>query len=114
MREQLDILRNQALQEIEEAMDAKSLQHVRVAYLGRRGPITEVLRGMGKLPAEERPIIGQLANKVRDEIKEQADQKEALLEKKMIAKRLESESIDVTLPGRPVAFGAPHPLTMVI
>ncbi len=114
MRERLEALKTEALEKIEIATDMKSLQDVRVSYLGKKGPITEVLRGMGKLSAEERPVIGQLANEVRDAIKLQVEAKEAELEKAAVEKQLEEESIDVTLPGRTPQVGTSHPLTNVI
>ncbi|HHY20682.1 MAG TPA: phenylalanine--tRNA ligase subunit alpha [Bacilli bacterium] len=114
MKEQLEALKQQALAQIAEAEDTKTLQEVRVAYLGKKGPITEVLRGMGKLSAEERPIIGQMANDVRGAITEKLEEKLAQLETALVAERLASETIDVTLPGRPVMTGSRHPLTLVI
>ncbi|MCK0471373.1 phenylalanine--tRNA ligase subunit alpha [Halalkalibacter sp. APA_J-10(15)] len=114
MRERLEALKTEALEKIEVASDMKSLQDVRVSYLGKKGPITEVLRGMGKLSAEERPKVGQLANEVRDEIKAHVEAKEAKLEQEAIEKQLAEESIDVTLPGRPTQVGTSHPLTDVV
>ncbi|NEU29842.1 phenylalanine--tRNA ligase subunit alpha [bacterium LRH843] len=114
MRERLDELRDEALKKIQLATDVKALQEVRVAYLGKKGPITEVLRGMGSVSAEERPKIGQMANEVRDAIQEQVEQKEMVLEQAAIEAKLANESIDVTLPGRPVQGGTMHPLTAVV
>ena len=105
MRDRLEALRDEALAKIEAAQDLKALQDVRVSYLGKKGPITEVLRGMGKLSAEERPLIGQMANDVRDAIKEQLEIKEEGLEQAAIEAKLANESIDVTLPGRPAHLG---------
>lgn len=114
MKEQLTALKEEALQQIHDALDLKSLQEVRIKYLGKKGPITEVLRGMGKLSKEERPIIGQLANEVREAIEGQIGRKQEALEKEAVQKQLESEAIDVTLPGRPLSVGNAHPLTSVI
>ncbi|MDV2885877.1 phenylalanine--tRNA ligase subunit alpha [Alkalihalophilus pseudofirmus] len=114
MRERLQELKEQALAQVTEAQDVKALQEVRVAYLGKKGPITEVLRGMGKLSAEERPLIGQMANEVRDEIKSAIETKEVALETAAVEAKLAKESIDVTLPGRPQKTGARHPLTAVV
>lgn len=114
MKERLLELKKEALAKIDAASSLKELQDVRVAYLGKKGPITEVLRGMGKLPPEERPIIGQYANEVRNEIAEHIENKQAELKELEIQKRLEEEMIDVTLPGRPVRMGNHHPLTAVI
>ncbi|MFP7333707.1 phenylalanine--tRNA ligase subunit alpha [Shouchella clausii] len=114
MREQLTALKHEALDKAKEAKSEQDIQAIRVAYLGKKGPITEVLRGMGKLSAEERPIIGALANEVRDEIKNKLDEKSKKLQEAAIKQQLEQESIDVTLPGRPALQGAIHPLTAVI
>lgn len=114
MREQLTILKEEALEKVTKAQSEKELQDIRVAYLGKKGPITEVLRGMGKLSADERPVIGALANVVRDEIKETINEKSDLLEKEVLEKKLQTETIDVTLPGRPVPIGTIHPLRALI
>lgn len=114
MKERLIELKNEALQKLEDANDVKMLQEVRVAYLGKKGPITEVLRGMGKLSAEERPVIGQIANEVREAISEALETKLEALETAAVEKKLAQESIDVTLPGRPMTTGNAHPLTLVV
>ncbi|MFC7393700.1 phenylalanine--tRNA ligase subunit alpha [Scopulibacillus cellulosilyticus] len=114
MKEQLESLRNEALEQVKSAQDLKSLQDLRVKYLGKKGPITEVLRGMGKLSKEERPVIGQLANDVREMIESAIKEKQEHLEMEKIKAQLAKESIDVTLPGSPVQVGNHHPLTAVI
>ncbi|GGM26921.1 phenylalanine--tRNA ligase alpha subunit [Paraliobacillus quinghaiensis] len=114
MKERLQALKEEALVKVEEASTLEALQQVRVSYLGKKGPITEVLRGMGKLSAEERPVIGDLANKVREAIASQLDEKKAALEAKALDEKLLTEKIDVTLPGRPVQVGGPHLLTSIV
>ncbi|WP_117170522.1 phenylalanine--tRNA ligase subunit alpha [Paraliobacillus sediminis] len=114
MKERLQVLQEEALAKVEEASTVEALQQVRVSYLGKKGPITEVLRGMGKLSAEERPVIGDLANKVREAIATQLDEKKATLETKALDEKLLTEKIDVTLPGRPVQVGGPHLLTSIV
>lgn len=114
MKEQLQAVEKEALEKVAEAEDLQALQSIQVAYLGRKGSITEVLRGMGKLAPEERPIIGELANKVRGKIQEALAEKRESLEEKALAEKLEKETIDVTLPGRPVHFGGSHILSSVI
>ncbi|WP_243291214.1 phenylalanine--tRNA ligase subunit alpha [Bacillus sp. FJAT-47783] len=114
MQEQLLQLRDEALERIQEATDLKMLNEVRVSYLGKKGPITEVLRGMGKLSKEERPKIGALANEVREAIATEISNKQSKLEQEEVEKKLAQETIDVTLPGRPVRVGNHHPLTAVI
>ena len=99
MQETLKQLQAEALQKIEAATDLKQLNDVRVAYLGKKGPITEVLRGMGKLSAEERPKMGALVNVIREEISAAIESKQTVLEEAAINAKLAEETIDVTLPG---------------
>lgn len=114
MKERLEQLKQEALDKVENAESVQNLKDVRVEYLGKKGPITEVLRGMGKLSKEERPVIGQLANDVRESIAEAIETKQTRLEDAAMEKQLEEESIDVTLPGRPVQIGGPHLLTSIV
>ncbi len=114
MQERLKELQTEALQQVEQSTNLKELNDIRVAYLGKKGPITEVLRGMGKLSAEERPKMGALVNEVREEIASKIELKQQQLEEAAINEKLAGETIDVTLPGRPVKVGNHHPLTRVI
>ncbi len=114
MQERLIELQEEALQKVAAASELKELNEVRVAYLGKKGPITEVLRGMGKLSAEERPKIGALANDVREAIATKIEEKQKALETAAVNAKLATETIDVTLPGRPVNKGNHHPLTRVV
>ncbi|MGZ9818969.1 phenylalanine--tRNA ligase subunit alpha [Peribacillus simplex] len=114
MQERLLELQEEALQKVAAASELKELNDVRVAYLGKKGPITEVLRGMGKLSAEERPKIGALANDVREAIATKIEEKQKALETAAVNAKLATETIDVTLPGRPVNKGNLHPLTRVV
>lgn len=114
MKEQLETLKREALEKIEQVDDMQSLQDIRVTYLGKKGSITKVLKGMGKLPPEERPLIGETANKVRNAISEAIEAKTIELEEIALNKQLEEETIDVTLPGRKVRVGGPHLLTSII
>src|SRR5690606_19695103 len=114
MEAQLNELKTQALDKIAAASDVKELDAVRVAYLGKKGPITDLLKGMGKLPAEERPKMGALVNVVREEVTARLEERMAILEEQAINEKLQSETIDITLPGRPVKSGNAHPLTRVI
>lgn len=114
MKEELLALEKEALDKIQETVDLKALQEVQVAYTGRKGSITEVLRGMGKLSKEERPVIGELANQVRGTIQTAIDEKKAILEEAALEEQLEKESLDVTLPGRPTQVGGSHVLTSII
>ncbi|PBB06735.1 phenylalanine--tRNA ligase subunit alpha [Salimicrobium humidisoli] len=114
MKERLQELEQEALLKVEQAETIEELKSVRVEYLGKKGPITEVLRGMGKLPKEERPVIGQLANEVRERIADAIEEKQSRLEDEALEEQLKNEDIDVTLPGRPVQVGGPHLLTSII
>jgi len=114
LKDQLETLQKEALEKIKKATSIEDLQAINVAYLGRKGSITAVLRGMGSLSKEERPVIGKLANKVRETIEQSIEEKKEGLEKLALEKQLEQETIDVTLPGRPVKVGGPHLLTSVI
>lgn len=114
MKEKLHALQAEALEQVEQANSLPDLQQVRVSYLGKKGPITEVLRGMGKLSKEERPVIGELANKVRETITGAIEAKKEVFEEDVLNKQLAAETIDVTLPGRPVQVGGPHILTSLV
>lgn len=114
MKDQLQTLEKEAIEKVQTTDNLKDLQSVQVKYLGRKGSITEVLRGMGKLSPEERPVIGELANKVRAAIQAEIDAKKEVLEQAELEKQLAKEKIDVTLPGRPVNFGGQHILTSII
>jgi phenylalanyl-tRNA synthetase alpha chain len=114
MEQRLVELQQEALEGIKKATDLKEINDIRVSYLGKKGPITEVLKGMGKLSAEERPKMGALANEVRDAIAQAIEEKQSILEEEAVAKKLASETIDVTLPGRQVKTGNHHPLTRII
>ena len=114
MEQQLNDLKELALSKIQEATNVKELNEVRVAYLGRKGPITDLLKGMGKLPAEERPKMGALVNVIRESVTEVLEERMTKLEEEAINQQLEKETIDVTLPGRPARTGNRHPLTRVV
>jgi len=113
MKEKLEALRNEALAALENIDLASSLQELRVKYLGKKGALTEVLRGMGSLSAEERPIIGQVANDVRAAIEEVIEKKQQAIQQAETDRRLREETIDVTLQGRQLPTGAVHPLNKV-
>jgi phenylalanyl-tRNA synthetase alpha chain len=114
MKQRLEALKQEAQQELEQVNDMQQLNELRIKYLGKKGPLTEVLRGMGALSAEERPVIGQVANEVRAAIEQVIEAKQQNYEQAETAKRLQQETIDVTLPGRSQAIGAIHPLSKVI
>lgn len=114
MKEQLEQLQLEALQEIETASSQKTLNDVRIKYLGKKGPMTEVLRGMGKLSAEERPVVGELANTVRKTIQEALEARIEDVKAVELAAKLASETVDVTLPGRTALPGHSHLLQQIV
>lgn len=107
-------LKQAALRELEAARGSQMLSDLRVKYLGKKGPLTEVLRGMGALSAEERPVIGQVANDVRQAIEEKLNALQAELARRENEEKLKSETIDVSLPGRPSPAGTVHPISRVV
>jgi len=95
------------------AEDGADIEALRIKYLGKKGELTAVLRGMGKLSAEERPVIGQLANDIRAEIEAEIEKKSAAMKSAALDAKLKAEKLDVTIPGTKVPVGKPHPLAMV-
>lgn len=114
MRQQLEALRSEALAEFTGIADLESLNELRVKYLGKKGSLTAVLRGMGALSAEERPIIGQVVNEIRAELEDRIAARTAEMKEAELNSRLASEKIDVTLPGRLSGIGHKHPLTLTL
>src|SRR5690625_5249423 len=114
MQEQLKILKSEAIEKIKATDSLDVLQEIQVEYTGRKGSITTVLRGMGKLSAEERPVIGQLANEVREAISQAIEEKSTALSEAALEEQLKEEVIDVTLPGKEVKKAGPHILTTTI
>lgn len=113
MRHRLENIRDEAIENIAQVKNLEELETLRLKYLGKKGELTNVLRGMGKLSAEERPIIGQLANEVRNLMQAQLDEHKGQLEGKLLEEKLKLETIDVTMPGKKVDRGNLHPLTSV-
>ena len=109
MKEKLQQIKTAALAEL--AADNADLEQIRVRYLGKKGELTAVLRGMGALTPEERPIVGQLANEVRAEIEGALTARAAEQKQKELSDRLLREKLDVTMPGAPTRMGHQHPLT---
>lgn len=114
MREKLETIKTEALEKIAAATDIGEVNDFRVRYLGKKGELTAILRGMGSLTAEERPVIGQLANEVRESIELKIEAKSSVLREDEKLAQLSQESIDVTLPGRVFQTGGRHPLNKVL
>ena len=114
MKEQIEQIKVNALKEIEQAKDLKELNEANVKYLGKKGELTAVLRGMGALSAEERPVIGSLVNVVRDEIQSELNNKEEKFKAEEMEAKLAKEKIDITLPSNKIKRGSKHPLNRII
>jgi phenylalanyl-tRNA synthetase alpha chain len=114
MKEQLMGIKTQAEKELEIAASIQDLENIRVKYLGKKGELTSVLRGMGALSAEERPVIGQLANEVREFLESRLDSAKDELVKKERGSQLDKEVIDITMPGKRKVLGKRHPLSNVL
>lgn len=114
MRQELERAAADARRDIAAAADTTALENIRVAYLGKKGTVTGILRSMGSLSPEERPVIGALANQVRNELEDLLGQRAAELSREMLKQRLVSEAVDVTLPGTRRPVGGLHPLTQVM
>ena len=111
LQEKIAELRKLALEKLADIADEKTLNELRVSVLGKKGQLTDILKGMKDLTNEERPKIGALANELRDEITSLLEDKKAVIEAAIIAQKLANETLDVTLPGTKVAKGNRHILT---
>jgi len=111
---ELDDLLKTAEQDIQETSDLKLLEELRVRYLGKKGLVTEQLKSLGKLSADERPAAGQLINQVKQAIQASLEIRANYLEETAIAEKLNAETIDVSLPGRTSSVGTLHPVTITL
>ena len=114
MREKLEQILVKALDEVSAADTKDTLEAARVKYLGKKGELTAILRGMGQLSAEERPVVGQVANEVRAKIEAAIDAAAERAEAHELENKLKKETIDVTMPGKKIVVGKKHPLTTVL
>lgn len=112
--ENLDSLISDALQAIEQARDINGLEQLRVQYLGKKGSLTEQLKGLGKLDAEERPKAGAAINAAKVKVQEALESRKSILQVEAIASKQLSEAVDVTLPGRQQSVGGLHPVTRTL
>ena len=110
MKEQLEAIRAAALSSIGATNAAAELDALRVKYLGKKGELTALLKQMGSLSAEMRPVMGQMANEVRGVLERAIDEQAAALKEKALEAKLASETLDVTIPGKPVSLGHRHPM----
>ena len=114
MKEKIEQIKQKSIEEIKSAKDLKNLDELRVKYLGKKGELTAVLRGMKDLSAEERPVIGNLVNEAKAELENLIEEKEIAFKKEELNKKLEAEKIDITLPGSKLKRGSLHPVNRII
>ena len=114
MKEKLEQIRQEALSALVETKAAQDLEALRVKYLGKKGELTAVLKQMGGLSAEERPVIGQLANEVREALTEALSRQQQAIEAAALSARLAAEAVDVTIPGKRPQTGHKHPMSIVL
>ena len=114
MKQQLESIRSQALAALDAAETPAALEELRVSLLGKKGELTAVLKQMGKLSPEERPIMGQVANAVRADIEAKLEERKAVINAAVLEQKLISETIDVTIPGDEVTMGHEHPMNQVL
>ncbi len=114
MEEKLKELKEKAISKISEADSMPALEKARVYYLGKKGELTKILRGMGALSAEERPLIGKIANIVRENIENTLEEAKEAIKDRELEIKLQSEAIDVTMPGKKTRTGRRHPLTQAM
>ena len=112
MKALMQQLRETALATIEQSESLEALEAMRVKYLGKKGELTAILKQMGKLSAEERPVMGQLANKLRAELESSIDEARVKLEAAAMEAKLEAEAVDVTMPGKELKVGHMHPMNL--
>ena len=114
MKEQLEALREASRALIDEAVDVETLEALRVRYLGKKGELTALLKQMGKLSAEERPVMGQLANRIRGELESRLEERRSDLAARAQEEKLREETVDVTIPGNVTRLGVKHPMNTVL
>lgn len=114
MKQKLEEIRAAAKEALENATDSKTIDDIRVKFLGKKGELTNILKQMGGLSAEERPIIGQLANEIRKDIEDILAVAVKTASEKATELKLKAETVDITMPGKPSAIGGLHPLNIVL
>ena len=114
MKELLSQLREHSLDAISSAQGPEELEALRIKYLGKKGELTAILKQMGKLSSQERPVIGRLANDVRASLEAKIDERKKIIGARMLEHRLEAETLDVTIPGSKARLGRRHPIYSVL
>ncbi|HID56970.1 TPA: phenylalanine--tRNA ligase subunit alpha, partial [Candidatus Poribacteria bacterium] len=114
MERELKELEREIIAKLKTVENLDELEAIRVSYLGRKGKLTNLLKGMSKLPPDQRPIIGRLANQVRSNINEALEEARERLIREERRRKLEAEKVDITLPGRRPSLGIQHPITQTL
>ena len=114
MQENLQLIEKEAIEELKSIENFDQLEEIRIKYFGRRGRLTEAMKGISQLPKQERPVIGKIANEIRQNLNQEFDQVTVRLKQKEQEDSLTAETIDITLPGRRPQLGRKHPITQTI
>ena len=114
MRQQLNAIYEEAIESLKNSKSIKEIDELKVKFLGKKGALTGILKGMGSLSAEERPVIGEIANRIRNEIEEKIEAYKGKIEIIELEGKLATETIDVTMPGKKHTCGHKHPMSIVI
>ena len=114
MKDKLAKIRLEAIEKIKNAKSMETLNELKVAYLGKKGQMTEVLKGMKNVEASERPVIGQMVNDTRNEIESCFEEMQNALESALLDAKVKAETIDVTLPGKTKDLGHEHPCNLIL
>lgn len=114
MKEKLELIKKNALEQIEKVVSKEELEEIRIKFLGKKGELTQILRGMGGLSKEERPLVGKVANEVREAIEEVLDEAIESVKNKEKEERLRNEVIDISMPGKRHDLGKRHPLELTL
>ena len=114
MQEKLEKIMKDALAQISDSTKLEALNDIRVAFLGKKGELTSVLKSMKEVAPEDRPKVGQLVNEARAKIEAHLEEKKALFEQKVLEEKIKAETLDVTLPGKKLTAGHRHPNTITL
>ena len=114
MQDKLNDIRQAVRQRLDKASQSSHIEELRVSVLGRKGELTALLKGMGKLSPEERPVVGQKVNALRSEIEDWIDERSRELAAREEVERLKKETLDISIPGDPVPMGCEHPLSSTL
>ena len=113
MKNKLEAIQKEFGERLSAAVSPDKLEELKVAYLGKKGELTSILKGMGQLNPEERPVVGQMVNAVRAEMEKSLSEKAEMLKSEEMARKLEAEKVDVTMPGKTKKAGSLHPINQI-